>query len=185
MTALARVENAEVGIDDLAETADSHQYLTFMLRGETHALGIMHIKEIIGYGSLTPVPMMPGYISGVINLRGAVVPVIDLGHRFDFPPCDISRRTCIVILELTGDSEAMQTVGVIVDAVNEVVEMPLSDIAAPPDFGASIHSDFIEGMCRREEGFIILLDVGSIVSPRDARLLEQAEALSGGGGTDE
>lgn len=105
-----------------AKTGDeSRQYLTFTLGGEIFALGILNIKEIIEYGSLTEIPMMPGFIRGVINLRGAVVPVIDLVARFGGTPAAIGRRTCIVIVEMVQMSEGSETrqdIGVVVDCVN-------------------------------------------------------------------
>src|SRR5512135_3628366 len=113
------------------------QYLTFMVGGEAFAIGIMAIKEIIEHGHLTVVPMMPPCVRGVINLRGAVVPVIDLAARFGGPPANVSKRTCIVIVELQRDGER-QDVGVVVDAVNEVLEIARADIEAPPAFGARI-----------------------------------------------
>ncbi len=148
-----------------------HQYLSFQLKGELFAIGILHIKEIIEYGRLTPVPMMPEFICGVINLRGAVVPVIDLSCRFGRGKSEIGRRTCIVILELEW-LEEVQVIGVIVDAVNEVLEIDAREIAPPPSFGANIQTHFIEGMGRLEHGFIIILQIDRILSAADVALME-------------
>lgn len=139
------------------------QYLTFVLGREMFALNILNIKEIIEYGQLTEVPKMPGFIRGVINLRGAVVPVIDMAARFDKPSAEITRKTCIVIIEVAHE-EGTQVVGVMVDAVNEVVDIESANIEPAPSFGANIRADFIEGMGKIEGKFVIILNVNSVLS---------------------
>lgn len=147
------------------------QYLTFMLGGEVFAIGILNIKEIIEVGTMTTVPMMPDYIRGVINLRGAVVPVIDLSARFGNRRSDLTRRSCIVILELAHDEDVL-TVGVVVDAVNEVIEIDDSQIDPPPAFGARIRTDFIQGMGKVRERFVIMLNVDRVLSVQDMHVLD-------------
>lgn len=147
----------------LAENAEARQYLTFLLSGELYALGIMNVKEIIEYGSVTDIPMMPSFIRGVINLRGAVVPVIDISARFGGRPSEAGRRSCIIILELR-DEDVRQDIGVMVDAVNEVIEIQKSDIEPPPAFGARIRTDFIDGMGKVNGKFVILLNIGQVLS---------------------
>ena len=142
------------------------QYLTFMLGGEVFAIGILAIKEIIEYGHLTEVPMMPASVRGVINLRGAVVPVMDLQARFGRPASAVTKRTCIVIVE-TGDADDSQVIGVVVDAVNEVLDLPASDIEPPPSFGSSIRSDFVCGMAKVRGKFVIVLDAANVLSVED------------------
>lgn len=139
------------------------QYLIFTLGGESFAIGILSIKEIIEFGQLTEVPMMPTVVRGVINLRGAVVPVIDLAVRFGRPPTTVARRTCIVIVELMNDDVRMD-VGVVVDSVNEVIDILRADIEAPPSFGARIRTDFIAGMGKVNGSFVIILDVIKVLS---------------------
>lgn len=146
-----------------AAQQDQQQYLTFMLGGETFAIGILRIKEIIEYGNLTEVPRMPDFIRGVINLRGAVVPVIDLGARFGKHATQVTRRTCIVIIEVAMGEEN-QDVGVMVDAVNEVLEIPGTEIEPAPTFGANIRADFIEGMGKIEGKFVIILNIQQVLS---------------------
>jgi purine-binding chemotaxis protein CheW len=158
----------------LAATQDQQQYLTFMLGGETFAIGILAIKEIIEYGNLTEVPMMPDYIRGVINLRGSVVPVVDLSARFGRKPTELGRRTCIVIIEVVSADET-QVVGVMVDAVNEVLEIPHDRIEPPPAFGAKIRTDFIRGMGKVDSKFVIILNVSNVLSIDDLALLDQAK----------
>lgn len=146
------------------------QYLTFSLGGEVFALGILNVKEIIEFGNITEIPMMPAFIRGVINLRGAVVPVIDLSARFGGAASTVSRRTCIVIVEL-GSGEDRQDLGVIVDAVNEVLEIPRGDIEPPPSFGAKIRADFILGMGKVEGAFVIILNVDRVLSTEEIAML--------------
>jgi purine-binding chemotaxis protein CheW len=145
-----------------AQGAEHGQYLIFTLAGETLAIGILAIKEIIEYGELTEVPMMPEAVRGVINLRGAVVPVIDLAARFGRARTEVSRRTCIVIVEVE-EQDSRHDVGVIVDTVNEVLEIPPADIEPAPSFGAKIRTDFIAGMGKVAGRFVIILDIAKVL----------------------
>jgi purine-binding chemotaxis protein CheW len=150
-------------VDKPKEAVEAQQYLTFALGSEMFAVGTLSVKEIIEYGHLTAVPMVPDFIRGVINLRGAVVPVIDLGARFGQTNKKITRRTCIVIVEVPGE-DGTQDIGVIVDSVSEVLEIAASEIEPAPAFGARIRSDFIAGMGKVNGRFVILLDVGRVLS---------------------
>lgn len=165
-----------------ATAARQSQYLTFQLGNETFAMGILHIKEIIEYGNLTSVPMMPAFIRGVINLRGAVVPVVDLAARFARTSCDVTRRTCIVIIEVEANNER-QDVGLVVDAVNEVIDIPTAEIEPPPAFGANLRTDFIEGMGKISGKFVIMLNVDRILSFEDLLLATQAGVAGEAGRT--
>lgn len=159
-------QNAVIVAADSTVRADlgtGRQYLAFTLNGEVFAIDILQIREIIEYGTLTEVPMMPDTIRGVINLRGQVVPVIDLSARFGRGTSRVARRTCIVIVELPLD-DGRQVLGVMVDAVNEVLEIPAADIEPAPCFGARIRTDFIAGMGRVGERFVIILDVARVFS---------------------
>lgn len=154
-----------------AHAEQPRQYLTFTLGSEVFAIGILAIKEIIEYSSLTTVPMMPSYVRGVINLRGAVVPVLDLSVRFGKPASPVTKRTCIVIIEITTAGER-QDIGVVVDAVDSVLDILPEQIEPPPSFGARISTDFIEGMGKVNGRFVILLDVNSVLAPEEAVLLQ-------------
>lgn len=150
-----------------AAAAEPTQYLTFVLGGEAFAIGILSIKEIIEYGHLTEVPMMPACVRGVINLRGAVVPVVDLQARFGRPASLVGKRSCIVILELAaqvGQQADQQVIGVVVDAVSEVLEIPAADIEPPPAFGTRVRSEFIRGMGKVRGKFVILLDASAALA---------------------
>ena len=147
----------------LEAAGEAHPYLTFALSSELYAVGILNVKEIIEYGNLTEIPMMPAFIRGVINLRGAVVPVIDLAARFGGKISEVQRRTCIVIVEMRQD-DAKQDLGIMVDAVSEVLEIPGAEIEPPPSFGAKIRADFISGMGKVNNKFVIILDIQRVLS---------------------
>ncbi len=159
-------------------TEQTHQYLTFVLGGEVFAMGILAIKEIIEYASLTEVPMMPEYVRGVINLRGSVVPVIDLSVRFGKPASAVTKRTCIVIIEIVADGER-HVLGVVVDAVNAVLDIPSTEIEPPPAFGASIRTDFIQGMGKVSGKFVVLLDVNHVLAADEMSVLTEAQQAAG------
>lgn len=147
------------------KAVEQKQYLTFTLGGEMFSIGILCIKEIIWYANLTEVPMMPACIRGVINLRGTVVPVMDLSTRFGKPPTAVTKSTCIIIVEIEAQQGGeRQNMGVVVDAVQAVLEIPSAEIEAPPTFGAKIRSDFIEGIGKVNGKFVILLNVNSVLS---------------------
>jgi purine-binding chemotaxis protein CheW len=158
---------------------ETSQYLTFTLGGEMFAVGILNVKEIIEYGSLTGIPMMPAFIRGVINLRGAVVPVVDLGARFGGKPTEPGRRTCIVILEVQQE-EGRHDIGIMVDAVSEVLGIPASEIEPPPAFGSRIRADFIAGMGKVGGRFVIVLEMARILSVEEmAAVANIGEELAG------
>ncbi|WP_273429996.1 chemotaxis protein CheW [Chitinibacter tainanensis] len=142
---------------------DLSQYLTFQLCGETFAIGILAIKEILEYMPMTQVPMMPDFVRGVMNLRGAVVPVIDLSLRFGKGETTVRRRTCVVIIEIEHD-DLQQYFGVLVDAVHEVLAIADGDIVPAPQFGNHIRSDFIAGMAKVQNRFVVLLDLSRALS---------------------
>jgi purine-binding chemotaxis protein CheW len=150
----------------VASAPEPAQYLTFLLASEVFAIGILAIKEIIEYHGVTEVPMMPACVRGVINLRGAVVPVVDPLARFGRASSPITKRSCIVIVEVEGDGEEgdAQVIGVVVDAVNEVVDIAAQDIEPAPAFGARIRSDFIRGVGKVRGRFVILLDPNCVLS---------------------
>lgn len=169
-------KRAEVDAISEASSGEGHQYLTFTLGGEMFAAGIMRIKEILEFGQLTPVPMMPEFIRGVLNLRGAVVPVIDLKVRFGGEPNEVTKRTCVVILEVESP-DGRQDIGIMVDTVSEVLEIPSTDIEPPPSFGARIRADFIEGMGKVQEKFVIILAVDRVLSVDELAIVSRTANL--------
>ncbi|MFZ2405245.1 MAG: chemotaxis protein CheW [Methylobacter sp.] len=177
MNSIAQVAQTSPAVVDGHGLEEQQQYLTFMLSGETYAISILRIKEIIQYGQLTEVPRMPDFIRGVINLRGAVVPVIDLSARFGKQPTAIGRRNCIIIIEVALGAET-QSVGVMVDAVNAVLEIPGSEIEPAPTFGTNIRADFIAGMGKINGKFVIILNIQHVLSMDDMEALVSMGASS-------
>lgn len=157
------------------DKADVAQYLTFELGTEVFAINILNIKEIIEYGQVTEVPRMPTFIRGVINLRGSVVPVIDLSARFGKVASTVTRKSCVVILEVMFEDE-QHIVGVMVDAVNAVLDIEDNQIEPAPTFGANIRSDFIKGMGKVEGKFVIILDVNYVLSMDEMATLVSIDA---------
>lgn len=151
------------------------QYLAFTLGGESFAMEIASVKEVIQYGGLTEVPLMPDFIRGVLNLRGAVVPVIDLSVRFGRPPTEVARRTCVVIVEVPSEGGALD-LGVVVDNVSEVLDLGAGDIEPAPAFGSTLRSEFLAGVGKVGGRFVILLDVNHVLS------VEEMAALTDGPG---
>ncbi|MBS1162087.1 MAG: chemotaxis protein CheW [Proteobacteria bacterium] len=150
---------------------EQQQYLTFVLGEEMFAIGILSIREIIEYGFVTDVPMTPPFIRGVLNLRGAVVPVVDLAVRFGRQTRENSKRTCIVIVDIEADNGSQQQMGVVVDAVNEVLEIADGDIEPPPEFGARIRNDFIKSMGKIDGKFVVILDLNRVLSVEEVAVI--------------
>jgi len=144
-------------------SADPEQYLTFMLGGKVYGLAILNIKEIIEYGDITEVPMTPEFISGVINLRGSVVPVIDLSQRFSGKATELAKRTSIIILEVKSADLSIE-IGVMVDMVNEVLDIHPSEIEPAPSLGDQIQTNFINGMAKVDGKLLILLNIEHVLS---------------------
>ena len=149
-----------VGAVDEDRTA---QYLTFALGGESFGVPIERVREILEYMEPTPIPMVPSFLSGVINLRGAVVPVIDLQSRFGKGATEAGHRSCIVIVEVEHDGLKLP-LGILVDSVREVVGVDRSRLEPRPSFGTRIRPDFVAGILRMENHFVITLDLKQILS---------------------
>jgi len=149
--------------NDELSSDEAEQYLTFMLGGKVYGLEILNIKEIIEYGEITEVPMTPDFISGVINLRGSVVPVIDLSQRFSGQSTAHTKRTSIIILEVKNDDLRIE-IGVTVDMVNEVLDIHPKEIEPAPSLGNQIQTTFIRGMAKVDGNLLILLDIENVLS---------------------
>jgi purine-binding chemotaxis protein CheW len=150
-------------MDTTGEGDNFQQYLTFRVAGEEYAVGILQVKEIIAYRATTKVPMTLDYFPGVINLRGSVVPVVDLAAKFGFPQLAVSNRTCIVIVDVQVDAERT-VIGIMVEAVNAVIDLDPADIEAPPSFGAGVCTDYLRGMGKIGDRFVPILDVDQLLS---------------------
>jgi purine-binding chemotaxis protein CheW len=173
MGAIVRSDTRQPAVKQEA-VVQGRQYLTFVVGGESFGIAIASIKEIIEYRAPTEVPMMPAYMRGIINLRGRVLPVIDLAVRFGRSKVSETPRTCIVILEVLEKDEQQHDIGVMVDAVSAVVEIADADVEPPPSFGANLRADFISGMGKLGERFVILLDIGKVLSIADLAMLGAA-----------
>jgi len=149
------------------------QYLTFLVGKESFAISITDVNEIIEISSVTRVPMTPDYIHGVINLRGNVVPVIDLSARLGHSCTEISKRSCIVLVEIDVTDDSTQLIGMLVDEVKEILEIPAENIQPAPDFGTDIRTEFIQAMGRVGDDFIILLAINRVLSVEELSQLEQ------------
>jgi purine-binding chemotaxis protein CheW len=165
-------------MNQIASVEHSIQHLSFRVRQARYALPIELVREIIEYGQITSVPMMPACIHGVINLRGNVVPVLDLAARFGMERTAAGKRTCIVIIELELN-EVQQRIGLVVDAVDAVLDIEGHEVEPAPPFGSGIRTDFIAGMARNEQGFTIIPDVRRVLSLDDILQLNRAMALAG------
>jgi purine-binding chemotaxis protein CheW len=149
------------------------KYLTFTLAGEEYGIGILKIREIIGMLPITSVPQTPPFVKGVINLRGKVIPVVDLRLRFGMERIEYTDRTCIIVVEIEGPAGAVQ-IGTVVDAVSEVLNIKAEDIEQTPAFGVKLNTEYILGMAKMEGGVKILLDIDQVLSAEEVAVLEKA-----------
>jgi chemotaxis signal transduction protein len=157
------------------EAADLAQYLTFSVAGEEYGISVLTVREILEYDTITRVPRTPAFIRGVINLRGRVVPVVDLASRFGLPPSEVTKRTCVVIVEVELEGERT-VMGLIADAVSQVIELGPDDIEPSPSFGTRVDVAYLKGMGRLEKRFVLLLNIDRVLSAGDAE--EMAAAVS-------
>lgn len=160
----------------MKEAVEQTQYLTYYLAGEEYAVGILRVKEIIEYDTLTKVPGTPPFIRGVINLRGSVVPVVDLAVKFGLPETPVTKRTCIVIVEVNVEDERT-VMGVVADAVSQVMDLSSREIEAPPSFGTRVRMDYLQGMGKVDKKFILILDIDRVLSGNE--ILAVAAASEG------
>jgi purine-binding chemotaxis protein CheW len=142
------------------------KYLTFTLAGEEYGIGILKVKEIIGIMAITTVPQTPEYMKGVINLRGKVIPVVDLRLKFEMEAIDYTERTCIIVVEIEGNNRKIQ-MGIVVDAVSEVMNIKAGDIEDTPNFGSRLNTEYILGMAKTGGKVKILLDIGKVLSDNE------------------
>ena len=144
-------------------TEKQGKYLTFSLSGEEYGIGILKVKEIIGMMSITSVPRTPAFVKGVINLRGKVIPVMDLRLKFNIEKMDYTERTCIIVVEISGQASTIQ-IGIVVDAVSEVLNIKAEDIEDAPVFGTTLDTGYILGMAKVGKGIKILLDIDRVLN---------------------
>ncbi|MFP4452938.1 MAG: chemotaxis protein CheW [Desulfobacterales bacterium] len=146
------------------------KYLTFLLGEESYGIEILKVQEIIGMQTITRIPRTPEYVKGVINLRGKVIPVIDLRLRFGMETAEVSRKTCIIVVQISK-AETSVTMGIVVDEVSEVLEISAEEIEPPPGFGTSVETSFVLGMAKIENSVKILLDIDKIMTEGEMEAL--------------
>lgn len=148
------------------------KYLTFNLANEEYGIEILKIKEIIGLMEITSLPRTPDFVKGVINLRGKVIPVIDLRLKFIMPEIEHTEKTCIIVVEVSAESEDIQ-IGIIVDSVSEVLNVAADDLEETPNFGVDIGTEFILGMAKSQNKVRTLLEIDKVLSAKDVNILSE------------
>jgi len=147
------------------------KYLTFALAGEEYGISILKVKEIIGMMGITAVPQTPGFVKGVINLRGKVIPVVDLRLKFGMEAMPYTERTCIVVVEISGSAGPIM-MGIVVDTVSEVLNIKASEIEDTPTFGVKLNTEFILGMAKMSGAVKILLDINRVLTEEEISHLQ-------------
>lgn len=158
-----------------ATITETRQYLTFQLGEEVFALDVHKVREVLDYTTITRVPKTPEFLRGVINLRGGVVPVVDLRLSFGMPATEKTVNTCVIVVEVMIDSETT-VIGALADSVEEVVDLEPESIQPPPRIGASVRTDFIQGMGTRESGFVMILDIDQVFSGEDIAAIDASRS---------
>jgi purine-binding chemotaxis protein CheW len=159
----------------VAETACMTQYLTFILQEEIFALDISTVREVLDFTTITRVPRTPDFMQGVINLRGSVVPVVDLRMKFGLPVTEKTVNTCIIIVEVVVDDE-MVVLGVLADSVQEVLDLEAGHIEPAPKIGTRLNTEFIKGMGKQNDLFIIILDIDKVFSTKELGQVQETQA---------
>lgn len=150
----------------VAMGSDYDQYLTFLLAGEEYGVDILRVQEIKGWDSVTRIPNTPDYVQGVINLRGTIVPIVDLRMRFHLDKLEYGPTTVVVVLRVIGE-KGQRTMGIVVDGVTDVYTVAQKDVKSAPDFGDSVSSDFVKGLATMDEKMVILLDIDHLLNAGD------------------
>lgn len=155
--------SVELEIQSVEKDADDQQYLTFILAGEEYGVDILRVQEIKGWDNVTPIPNTPDYIRGVINLRGTIVPIIDLRSRFSLESIPYGSTTVVIVLKVLSGNKS-RIMGIVVDAVSEVYNIDAAEMKPPPDFGTMISIAFIQGLATVDEKMLIMLDIDFLLN---------------------
>ncbi len=155
--------HSEKNVSTRESMSHSNQYLTFMLAGEEYGVDILRVQEIKGWNKATPIPNTPDYIQGVMNLRGTIVPIVDLRNRFGLERVDYGITTVVIVLKVMA-SDGNRTMGIVVDAVSDVYNVSADEIKQTPDFGRSVSVDFIKGLAAVSEKMVIILDIDHLLN---------------------
>ena len=174
---MSDVQTQSNGLNGRSESEDSaEEYLTFLLAGEEYGLEILRVQEIKGWDDATTIPNTPEYILGVINLRGTVVPIIDLRKRFNLESIPFGPTTVVIVVKVKEDGDE-RTIGIVVDAVSEVYKLAGSSVQPPPDFGNAISTDFVRGLATVSEKMLILIDVDRLIHFREIKDVLEADPV--------
>ena len=159
----------------VSEITETRQYLTFKLGNEVFGIDVAKVREVLDFTNVTEIPRTPDYMSGVINLRGSVVPVVDLRLCFEMPKTQRTKNTCIIVVEVELEGEAT-VIGALADSVEEVIDLEPDQIQPAPKIGTQIRTDFIKGMGKRDAQFIIILDIDRVFSAEELSAVRNAES---------
>ncbi len=160
--------------DSIIADGDGHeQYLTFMLAGEEYGVDILRVQEIKGWDNATRIPNTPAYVQGVINLRGTIVPIIDLRMRFNLEKLEYGPTTVVVVLKVTSASKN-RTMGIVVDGVSDVYSISADELKPAPEFGDEINAEFVKGLATIDEKMVIMLDIDKLLNSRELNVLDSA-----------
>ncbi|MDH5446344.1 MAG: chemotaxis protein CheW [Gammaproteobacteria bacterium] len=151
---------------------DGNQFLTFMLAGEEYGVDILRVQEIKGWDTVTKIPNTPEYIRGVINLRGTIVPIIDLRLRFNLEQLDYGVTTVVIVVKVVSDGEKERTMGIVVDAVSDVYNISSDDFKEAPDFGTAVDTDYVKGLSTVNEKMVILLDIDHMCNSAELKVID-------------
>ncbi|MDQ7014141.1 MAG: chemotaxis protein CheW [Planctomycetota bacterium] len=172
MSKLTAAMKANAELD--TERDNENKFLSFRLDSEEYGLEILRVREIIGIIDITPLPQTPNYVKGVINLRGKIIPVIELRTKFELAPKEYTEETCVIVVEVSDGGDERFQMGVIVDTVSEVIDVPRKSIEPAPRFGGALNTSFILGMGKLKDKVLILLDIDRIMSTSDIDTLSEA-----------
>jgi len=164
---------AQISENTLQAEDGLDQYLTFMLAEEEYGIDILRVQEIKGWDGVTPMPNMPDYILGVINLRGTVVPIVDLRKHFELESVPFDKTTVVIVVRVTNDEDVERTMGIVVDAVSEVHNIAKADMKPSPDFGGACNTDSIKGLVTHDDRMLIMLDIDHVMNNGVMQALEK------------
>jgi len=161
-------EQHGIGVGDMSDT---DQFLTFILDGEEYGVDILRVQEIKGWDAVTSIPNTPEYIRGIINLRGTIVPIIDMRIRFNLEKLDYGPVTVVIVLRVDGE-ESSRIMGIVVDGVSDVYNLPEENIKPPPDFGNAVDTKFVKGLATVDEKMVIILDIDHMLNSAELSMLD-------------
>jgi len=161
------VQQAVENNDVIHSDEEIDEFLTFMLAGEEYGVDILRVLEIKGWDDVTVLPNMPEYIRGVINLRGTILPIIDLRRRFDLEPLDYGPTTVVIVLRVKHEGHTDRTMGIVVDAVSDVYQVKTSNVKTPPDFGTAVDIEFVRGMATVDKKMVVILDIDHMLNSNE------------------